>query len=760
MSSPTSPFSPAVSRRTVLRYVGAGAAALGTRELLGPLGRVASAAPAAAAAGPLEWVSPDGTPLFTPVDYPLPQPGDGGNASADAERFARFDVADDLVLPAGFRYDLVAAWGDRFGPASQPDKQVVFGFAADYTGLVPVAGAGDEFFLIVNHEYISGIPWVQGREALFGERFYEDGHVTSVRALCEAALDDLGVSVLRVRRLPDGRFAVVRASDEHFRIGGFRATNTRGAAMRFTGPAAPILAAEPRGTFSNCSGGTTPWGTFLSCEENFQDQVPEFIRPDGRPILDEGTTAFAAASPHPVLQLPFEFEGLGTGLADPLDGRQYGWVVEIDPVKRTLVKHTTMGRFRHENVALRVEAGKPLAAYLGDDRRGGHVWKFVSRDAVQDPTDPANSRLFEHGTLYAARFDANEQFDGAWIALTPQTPLVRPAPETCATGHLWLPRRPGGGHVAVGVAGGKNTQMTVAEWIGSIEEFTGKSFADCTLGDLVTPPRDLPADQHDAWKLGVILMDAYVLANAAGATPSSRPEDVEVHPLDRSVYIAFTDSTGSGDGSPDVRVFPDSGGTNSRQYGAIYHLRERDDDPAATRFNWGRFVAAGELADGGGGFACADNLAFDPQGNLWMVTDITTPAHNFTVDRQARTAPGAREFVGVFGNNALFCIPTAGANAGVPFCFAIGPSECELTGPTFTDDGRTLILAVQHPGENHGARGRHPRMSPTTTRTMTLAARDGRLFTQQRTVPLGSNFPSGKPGDIPRPCVVCITRAT
>lgn len=231
-----------------------------------------------------------------------------------------------------------------------------------------------------------------------------------------------------------------------------------------------------------------------------------------------------------------------------------------------------------------------------------------------------------------------------------------------------------------------------------------------------------------------------------------------MHPRDQSVYVGFTDSTGSGDGSPDVRIFPDSKGENSRQYGAIYRLVEDGSDPAARIFKWGKFVSSGEAAGQGGGFACADNLVFDPQGNLWMVCDITTPMHNMPVAREGQSSPGGKELVGIFGNNSMFMFPTAGPRAGQPFSFAIGPTECELTGPTFTPDGRALILSVQHPGEFYGIRG-HGTFPSEEVRSMRLAARDGTVFEQKRTVPMGSNFPSGKLGEVPRPCVVCIRRA-
>lgn len=753
-----------LTRRSFIRFVGLGAGSLMLTEGLGPLAAV-KAAGGAPRPAPSSWTRPDGTPDWTPVDYPLPHPGDGGDAASDASRFAQYVVRDDLVLPEGFRHDVIAQWGDRFNAGGAEAR---FGFNADYTGLVRVPGSADEYWLLVNHEYISGRSWIQGYEAAHREPLpsvrllagpdergrLEIGGVVrhdntfdlaraaddptsatplaAARSLCERAMADLGISVLRVRRLGDGRFEVVSDAKDH---------------RRYTGLGGPSGDGTP--TYANCSGATTPWGTFLSCEENFQDQVMEFITAAGTSVPGR-VQAFKGLGVDDATHLPFEFEGLRQGVDSRFDGRDFGWVVMVDPATGDIEKLPSLGRFRHENVAMRVERGQRLVAYLGDDRRGGHVWKFVSDGVVEDPQDKSNAQLLRQGTLYAAKLEGD--YTGRWIPLVPETPLVTPEPEHLASGHLWLPDRQVGGHVAVGTPRAKSREVSVARWVSTIERFTGKPLSQSTLGDLVDPS---VADPQR-----VLLLDAYAMANAAGATPTSRPEDIEVHPGDGSVYIAFTDSTGSGDGSPDTRVFPDSRGANSRQYGAIYRIAEDHDDPASATFKWGRFVASGELADGGSGFACADNLAFDPQGNLWMVTDITTPAHNRAVEQRLdATAAGGKEFVGVFGNNALFMIPTAGPDAGVPHCFAIGPMECELTGPTFTDDGRTLILSVQHPGELHGTRGLPGVGQPLDeTRPMSLATRDGQLFTQQRTVPLGSNFPSQQLGTPPRPCVVCITR--
>lgn len=749
MRSPT-----LLTRRQFLCYVGAGATALAAPPGLGPLlhGRDSEHASAFA------W------PNWSNVPYPVPLPGDPGSPRDDAARLAHFSVTDDLVLPTGFRYDVVAKWGDRFGPADDPARQVVVGYNADFVALFPTTSP-DDFLLLINHEYISATPWLQGYPEVYGESLHEHGRagdlplaesaidladappdqletVRAVQRICKAAMADLGITILRVRRDAERGYRVVADAPDHRRIHGFGRINAGpDAPLTLTGPAAELKILTA-GTFANCSGGVTPWGTALSCEENFQDQVAEAVTPSGRTLAGAAPIFQGEKSESPA-NLPFEFLGLASGLSPTPDPRGFGWVCEVDPQTAALWKHTALGRFRHENVALRVEPGKPLAAYMGDDRRGGHIWKYVSAESVRDPHDPNNRALFERGTLYVAQFQP--EFSGRWIPLVPETPLAPVNPAQCADGVVSLPRRPDGGAERVGA------DVSPEGWRAQIETYTGLPFDHTTLGALVA--KGAPAQ-------AVLLLDAFLMANAAGGTPCARPEDIEVHPFDRSVYIAFTDSTGDEDGSPDARIFPDSRRENSRQYGAIFRIVETDDNPAATTFAWGKFVAAGECAEGGGGFACADNLAFDPAGNLWMVSDITTSAHNFPVNRDGDSRPGTKKFPGVFGNNAMFMIPTAGPDAGNPRCFATGPMECELTGPCFTPDG-AMLISVQHPGEARGTRGdpNVPQPLEIRDRELHIMGRDGKVFIQKRTVPRGSNFPANRLGAVPKPCVVCIRPA-
>lgn len=191
------------------------------------------------------------------------------------------------------------------------------------------------------------------------------------------------------------------------------------------------------------------------------------------------------------------------------------------------------------------------------------------------------------------------------------------------------------------------------------------------------------ADQAD------LLIRPMFAAKAMGATPLDRPEDCEVHPLDGSLYLALTNNTAT-----------------NNFYGHILRLVEDRDDAASETFRWELFLTGGPQS----GLACPDNLCFDRQGNLWIATDFSSGPY------------------AAFGNNGLFCVPTAGPATGYAYQFASGPNDCEICGPYFTPDESTLFLAVQHPGYG--------------------SVLEEDIFT--------SRWPMGAP-DVPRPAVVAIT---
>jgi hypothetical protein len=802
-----------LTRRQLLIFFGASA---GTAVLAPALGGkiFGSNSSLAQASAPL---------AFTPVRLPHPLPiyqqqssflatgnGEGTTLSASKDaRLTSFTVLDDVIVPPEYERYVIVSWGDRVFP----NQEEYVGYNNDYTGFVPINGGRGsrnnsvatgtsydgidikEGYLWINHEYVSYpisalAPETPENLAGTPESFpVVVGYTpptTKDRTLLGEFLYNMGGSIIRVRKNREGRFSVVRDPKNRrihtlsgLRINSERSDDYKGVTswgsksyqqgdtnyLVGTGPAAYDVFQDVNadglgnriiGTGHNCSGGTTPWGTIMTAEENFQASSQFFVGVT-EAVLPNGTqTGYTEGT---------------TGAEFGLVGEKYGWMVEIDPANSDFrpLKHTILGRFRHENITMRVEAGKQLVAYMGDDRRGGHTWKFVSEGIAANPEDKQNSGLFAEGTLYCARYNANGT--GTWIPVRLEASTNPIPPSTLASveiaalgratrnGRLPLPRRNG---IAGQTTDGGAFNVETTNEATALPDYQGKKLSDFYTSQ------------------GAVMVDAFLAANLAGGTPTARPEDLEVNPRNpREVFISYTDGAPGSDGYPDSRIFvvsKYSADVNAGQpSGEIFKLIEDSGDSTGTTFRWERLAKGGETgAEPGDGFANADNLAFDSQGNIWVCTDMSTSAHNgFTDGANAKprridhTVVGAvvegatsdlnvetSDLIGVFGNNWLFYIPTSGPDAGEIVPFAYGPPRCELTGPTFVGD--TLIISVQHPGENCPF---IPQQQ--LNRDIEMLNLDGTLFTQNRTVPQGSNWPSNIQGNSsgpPRPSVIGIRR--
>ena len=190
-----------------------------------------------------------------------------------------------------------------------------------------------------------------------------------------------------------------------------------------------------------------------------------------------------------------------------------------------------------------------------------------------------------------------------------------------------------------------------------------------------------------SWTMAQILLNTRGAADAVGATPMDRPEDVEVNPRNHRLYVTCTNNTRrTADQVDGPNPRPDNGP------GHIIELSEDGGDAGSTTFTWEMFMLCGTPSDSSTYFAgfdkaqvsaigAPDNIAFDKVGNLWIATD-----------GQARTSAAK--------NDALFAVPTAGPERGKLQQFYSCPSGAEVCGPEFTDDNRTIFLNIQHPGEN------------------------------------------------------------
>ncbi len=698
--------------------------------------------------------------VFQPVQGPIPLDTAGFTPEQQQEAYRNYEVIDDLVLPNGFAYQIVAAWGDKVGDSR-------FGYNNDYLSFVPTGE--NEGYLSVNFEYISAIPWMQTYEKVIGKSLPFDEVIsklksdsqgksqlnayalseydplkTKIREISSEALLDQGLGIISIRKNVDGKWERTNSKEDR-RISGISGLED-GRYLKATGPGVLIFRKQKGvgytdklgdriiGSFGNCAGGTTPWGTVLSAEENFQAQVPE-------PVYADGTSFQPEKVPFVLSKGTLYGQGNVFGLA----GNKYGWIVEVDPAnpKDFGIKHTWLGRYRHEAVGVRVEAGKPLAFYSGCDRRGGHVYKFVSRDRVANPKDKANSQLLADGMLYAAKFESNGT--GKWIPLNADTAVNPELPSQIVGNLLNLPSGPQS-------SGERRTLFEVPEplkgnYLATTkdEEVARYKQQFKKLGDLYTGNAEE--------KQGAILIDAHYAANAIGATCTARPEDTEIAP-NGDLYISFTSGSPSKDGGPDGRIFKGPQGETPYEYGWVMRLTEDRNNPAAKTFKWEMLVTGGEPNSGGMGFANPDNLLLDKGGNVWMVTDTSTSKLNKSVKNRINDEGEPANISGIFGNNTIWYIPTSGENTGKALLFGIGPMECETTGLFLTPDEQTMFFSIQHPGEANGIRINQA----SESRDYLIYSTTGEEFTQSRKVPIGSNWPLKTANAVPKPAVVYITK--
>ena len=355
-----------LSRRAFLTYLGAGSAALAAGSA-GIFTKEAGAQEfASAASTPFRYGDPQSLTFFTPIE-----PTD----------------ADELVLPSGFRYDIIRRWGE---PVTSDGR--AFGFNNDYVAYFPIDALDGglnsyDGLLWVNHEYVDS-KWVSGYTD-------SDGESERTKAQIDAEKAAVGGSVIRVFCNDAGHWEFLQDDTYNRRVD----ANTP---VGVTGPAAGSSemqmngGSEVIGTLANCSGGVTPWNTVLSCEENFQYYYGERTPTDEN---DDEATADA------------------TWLNDPGNVQppeHYGWVVEVDPFDKESKprKHTWLGRVRHENVAINIAPSGRIVAYTGHDENDECIYKFISSGSYDPSNRAANMELLTDGMLYVADF-AN----GRWVAM-------------------------------------------------------------------------------------------------------------------------------------------------------------------------------------------------------------------------------------------------------------------------------------------------------------------------------------------------------
>jgi secreted PhoX family phosphatase len=335
----------------------------------------------------------------------------GGNGPKLGFKSVPMNGNDTVTVPEGYRAQVLYRWGDPVGVVGQmpvfkgdasntaAEQALQAGMHHDGMHYFPLEGHR-RGLLAINHEYSDdGLLHVAGQATWTAEKV----------AKSQAAH---GVSIIEVTAGANG-WDVVRPSRYARRI-------TANTPMTLSGPARGHAmmrtAADPEGvrvlgTLNNCAHGYTPWGTYLTCEENF---INYFKGPE-QPSAHERRWGLRSRD---TWYRWSEHDERFDATKNPNEPNRFGWVVEIDPMDPTStpVKRTALGRAAHEGAwVVRAKDGR-VAVYMGEDARNEYIYKFVSRDAVKPGGYAANRDLLDHGTLYVARFNADGR--GEWIELT------------------------------------------------------------------------------------------------------------------------------------------------------------------------------------------------------------------------------------------------------------------------------------------------------------------------------------------------------
>jgi secreted PhoX family phosphatase len=475
---------------------------------------------------------------------------------------------DEVIVADGYEHDVLLKWGDPLFPGApafdlnnqtRATQEVQFGFNCDFIGYFPLRNdfswRNDKALLCVNHEYTTGGDMFPG---------YSSAEPTADQVDAELAAHGMTVAEIRERR---GRWRFDQQSSLNRRITGFTpieiAGPLRGHELLQTGE--DPTGTEVLGMFNNCAGGKTPWGTVLTCEENFDQYFANYAE-DG---LSDRIPANSGESGRKWERYYDRFD-----LAkEPREYNRFGYVVEIDPYDPDFTprKRTALGRFKHEGASAVLARDHRAVVYSGDDARFEYIYKFISEGTYNGRNREANFDLLDTGTLYVARF--NDDGTGEWVALAGDAESI-------------IDTR--GSADAVGA-----TKMDRPEDI-EVNKKTGKVYVALTNNDRRAEVADEAGEVaanprlHNAWGHIIEMTED-------GNDPGSLSFAWEIFVLcgDPAQQGGITDLA-------DLATDPSS--------------TEEDDFPDAAYF-------AGFDPSQVSPIAAPDNLVSDSQGNLWVATD-------------------------------------------------------------------------------------------------------------------------------------------
>lgn len=537
---------------------------------------------------------------------------------------------DKFVVPRGYTWEPIVRWGDPILAGGEPfdafaqtaaKQELAFGYNADYLDIIVTDRAGTKALLCNNHEYVNA-----------AIMFPPD--LDEIEAV-KIAMAAHGFSVVELERSGKGKkWTYVQGAPKNRRI-------TATTMFTATGPAAgsDLLKTvdDPTGTkisgmVGNCAGGTTPWGTILTGEENFNGYflTAGTSAGDKRYGLKDGSKTTYGFE-----KVEDRWDARKPGYEN--EPNRFGYIVEIDPTDPTSTprKHTNLGRFKHEGANVTISKAGHAVAYMGDDERFDYLYKFVSKGKYNPRNRAANLDLLTEGDLYVARLfgdSAPAEIDGSGTL---------PADGKFDGYGQWVPLVLDGESRVPG--------MSVAE----------------------------------------VLVYARLAADQVNATKMDRCEDVEPSPKTGKVYVACTNNTDRGKVGKESATEPNP--RNANRDGHIVEITEARNDAAAGTFTWSLLLVAGDPAtnestyfagypvDKVSPISCPDNIAFDSEGNLWISTDgapstIQKCDGLFKVPLEGRDRGRVQQFLSV-PRDAETCGPVIHDRDGSVFVAVQHPGE-------------------------------------------------------------------------------------
>ncbi len=477
----------------------------------------------------------------------------------------RHQLAQTDAVAEGYEKHVVIRWGDPVlpgAPAFDPNnvtaaaQAMQFGYNNDFIAVLPPArGAkvGNRALLWANHEYTNTNLMFPG----LGTNSQARARVTAAQA--EAELMAHGGSIVELEQV-EGRWRPAAAGRLNRRI-------TGATPMTISGPAAghPRLrtrqdAAGTRvlGMLNNCAGGTTPWGTILTCEENFNSYFGGELA-DPAQAESHRRYGMRAAPAYGWYRHIERFDRA----KEPNEANRFGWVVEIDPYdpESTPIKRTALGRFKHEGATHALAPDGRVVVYMGDDERFDYVYRFVTA-RPWNPADPAaNRNLLDEGTLSVARFEA----DGTM---------------------RWLPLVQGQGPLTA--ANGFHSQADVL-----IEARRAADLLEAT-------PMDRPEDVEANPATGRV----YVMLTNNSARTAAQVNAANPRPANDHGHVLEIVPSGA-DGQRDHAA-------DTMRWGLFLRAGKPGIDPGAQYHR---------ATSDEGWLSCPDNCAFDSKGRIWIATD-------------------------------------------------------------------------------------------------------------------------------------------